>query len=78
MIDISAFQKMHPEERKIPAKDDNSSNILPREEADKEEPPEGDFLLFLPPNIYGFHMQDKKWGKHPRKWLIYLFALCGY
>lgn len=61
MIDISAFQKMHPESRKIIG-GRSPDNVLPPEEANAEDPPSGDFLLLLPSNIYGFQMQEKKWS----------------
>jgi hypothetical protein len=61
MIDISAFQKMHPESRKIHT-GYHPNSTLSQEETDADEPPEGDFLLLLPRQIYGFHMQEKKWG----------------
>ncbi|OBT88775.1 hypothetical protein VE02_02394 [Pseudogymnoascus sp. 03VT05] len=61
MIDISAFQKMHPESRKIIGAR-SPDNLLPPEEANADDPPSGDFLLLLPSNIYGFQMQEKKWA----------------
>jgi hypothetical protein len=61
MIDISAFQKMHPKSRTI-LDVKNPNDVLKPEEANAEDPPSGNFLLLLPSNIYGFHMQDKKWS----------------
>jgi hypothetical protein len=58
MIDIKAYQTMH---KRRPAKTE-VENALSSELMDNDQPPAGDFALLLPSNIYGFHMQDKKWG----------------
>jgi hypothetical protein len=30
-----------------------------------DDPPKGSFVYIVPANIYGFDMQEKKWGKCP-------------
>ena len=61
MIDISAYKKMHPEKRKA-SEPKPVRRTLEEALANADDPPEGDFLLLLPPNIYGFNMQEKKWS----------------
>jgi hypothetical protein len=36
---------------------------LGKEAMEKDEPPEGDFLALLPPNIHVFDLEDKTWSK---------------
>ncbi|KAM0302826.1 hypothetical protein ACHAO8_011542 [Botrytis cinerea] len=56
MIDTSAYQKMHRQ-----SVQSTLSRTLSETESNADEPPGGDFLLLLPLQIFGFHMQDKKW-----------------
>lgn len=56
MIDISVYQTMH---KRRPT-DKGAENALSSEGIGNDQPPAGNPLL-LPSNIYGFHMQDKKW-----------------
>ena len=59
MIDITTYKKMHPE---AAISNKLLRNYLEPKVMDSEEPPDGDFLLLLPPNIFGFDMLEKKWG----------------
>ncbi|KAF4634163.1 hypothetical protein G7Y89_g3947 [Cudoniella acicularis] len=59
MVDITAFRQMHPE-KNFPSNNPQESSFEIQLK-DMVEPPEGDFLQLLPPNVYGFHMQEKKW-----------------
>ena len=63
MIDINAYQTMH--KHRLGKKEEE--NALSSEAMDNDQPPDGDFALILPSNIYGFHMQDKKWGSRSKK-----------
>jgi hypothetical protein len=57
MVDIATYKKMHP---------GNSMNITLFEEnkiVSQNEPPKGHFLYLLPPIVFGFNMQEKKWGR---------------
>ncbi|KAI9874942.1 MAG: hypothetical protein M1830_009098 [Pleopsidium flavum] len=58
MIDTTTYRKMHPDAviSNRPLRDDLGPKVLER-----DEPPDGDFFMLLPPNIFGFNMQEKKW-----------------
>ncbi|KAI9869908.1 MAG: hypothetical protein M1830_004937 [Pleopsidium flavum] len=58
MIDTTTYRKMHPDAAKSnpQLRDDLGPKALER-----DEPPDGDFVMLLPPNIFGFNMQEKKW-----------------
>ena len=59
MIDITTYRKMHPDAK---AFSHRLRDDLGPEKMAQDEPPGGDFLLLLPANVYGFNMQEKKWG----------------
>jgi hypothetical protein len=64
MIDTTTYKRMHPPE---PGKTDQLLNDeLGTEVMERDEPPEGNFVLLLPPTIYGFNMQEKTWSKQLR------------
>lgn len=59
MIDYSMYRKMHPEADIF--KGDRQDD-LPLGAMEKDDPPDANFPLLLPANIYGFNLHDKKWG----------------
>ncbi len=63
MIDITTYRKMHPDAAIFKLR---LTDELGEEAMKKEEPPGEEFLLLLPPNVYGFNMQEKKWST----WII--------
>ncbi|KAI9876054.1 MAG: hypothetical protein M1830_007447 [Pleopsidium flavum] len=58
MIDTTTYKKMHPDAviSNFLLRDDLGPKVL-----EQDEPPDGDFVMLLPPNIFGFNMQEKKW-----------------
>jgi SpoVK/Ycf46/Vps4 family AAA+-type ATPase len=60
MIDITTYRKMHPD---APIFKRRLTNDLGTEAMEKSEPPGDNFLLLLPPNVYGFNILEKKWGE---------------
>jgi hypothetical protein len=62
MVDLSTYQKMHPQEH---PRDTNrhgeDQEKLSEEEMEAEEAPKGNFLLLLPRTVRGFNMQAKEW-----------------
>jgi hypothetical protein len=59
MIDMTTYKKMHADKTtsKRRMRDDLGANAMAQ-----DEPPGDLFLLLLPPNIFGFNMQEKKWS----------------
>jgi hypothetical protein len=58
MIDINTYKKMHADAQiRGRLKDEIGPEAMAQ-----DEPPSGSFALLLPPNIYGFNMQEKKWS----------------
>ncbi len=53
---MATYWKIHSNKRGEPFEDQLGDAM------NEEEPPEGNLLLLLPPNIYGFNMQEKKWS----------------
>jgi hypothetical protein len=74
MIDISAYYKMHPKAQRLIG-NSNDADKLSDEDMSKDQPPEGDFLLLLPSNIFGFHMQEKRWGMLSRHFSAVISAI---
>jgi len=62
MVDINTLRLMHPES-KVFEKVRRLHDHLGPDAAPGKEPPNDEFLLLLPPNIYGFNMQSKVWSK---------------
>jgi hypothetical protein len=56
MIDVATYWKIHSDKRLPPFVDQLGGAMA------QDEPPEGNFIFLLPPNIFGFNMQEKKWG----------------
>lgn len=57
MIDIETLQQMHPKDHRATNRDD-----LGTEAFSNESPPSQDeFIMCLPPTIFGFNMQKKEW-----------------
>jgi hypothetical protein len=64
MVDMQTYKKMHSEVSVKGRKGDDSRHTrddLGPDAMAQDEPPSKQFPLLLPPNIYGFNMQDKKW-----------------
>ncbi|ETS73988.1 hypothetical protein PFICI_13854 [Pestalotiopsis fici W106-1] len=59
MIDTVTYHELH--EKAASQRAENSTTRLSQELMDSETPPEGSFVLLLPPRILGFGMHDKKW-----------------
>lgn len=55
MVDVATYWKIHSNQRNETYEDQLGDAM------NEDEPPEGNFLLLLPPSIYGFNMQEKKW-----------------
>ena len=61
MIDTVTYHELH--EKAASQRAENSTTRLSQELMDSETPPEGSFVLLLPPRILAFGMHDKKWSK---------------
>jgi hypothetical protein len=59
MVDFMTYKRMHPREASI--MEPPPQFRLTAEEMGRDEPPEGNFVLLLPANVYGFNLLDKKW-----------------
>jgi hypothetical protein len=59
MVDFMTYKRMHPREASI-TEPPTHFRLSPEDMA-KDEPPEGNFVLLLPANVYGFNLLDKKW-----------------
>lgn len=59
MVDIATYRKMHPTAAVFLRR---LRDELGPEKMAQDEPPGGEFLLLLPAHVYGFNMQEKKWG----------------
>jgi SpoVK/Ycf46/Vps4 family AAA+-type ATPase len=59
MIDYNTYRELHPDAVAFhkESKDDLGEGTM-----DKNEPPDGSFVLLLPATIDGFAIQDKKWS----------------
>jgi hypothetical protein len=53
MIDMSAYKKLHPTS--------SLEDHIGSEKMARDDPPDGDFLLLLPPKIKGYNLRRKKW-----------------
>lgn len=60
MIDIAAYRKFHPDAAIFKKRLNDDLGV---EAMQAQDPPasQKDFLLLLPPNVYGFNMIEKKW-----------------
>lgn len=58
MIDIQTLQQMHPKEHQATNRDDLGTEVL----SDEHPPRQDEFIMCLPPTIFGFNMQKKEWG----------------
>jgi len=74
MIDIIAYQTMH----KSRSANKEVENGLSSEAMENDQLPDGDFALILPSNIYGFHIQDKKWGSHFIRAILFVIVLTRF
>ena len=63
MVDFNTYRKMHSSAAVFKHKA-KSSDILPLDAMEKDEPPDDQFLLLLPANVWGFSLQDKKWSPY--------------
>jgi hypothetical protein len=61
MVDFQTYRYMHPD---APAAGKRLNDSLGPDKMASEKPPEDDFVLLLPPSVYGFNMLDKKWGMY--------------
>lgn len=58
MVDVITYKMMHRPDDQPATHNELSDDVF-----EKEEPPEGSFVLMLPPTIKGFSFRSKKWGK---------------
>ena len=60
MIDIYTYKTLHASSTLA---NRNLRADLNKETMARNEPPEGDFVLLVPPTIIGYNLRLKKWGK---------------
>ena len=58
MIDLAMYREMHPD---APFFKDKLT--VSKQETDLDSHLEGDSRLLFPPNIFGYNMVDKEWGR---------------
>ncbi|KAF2738895.1 P-loop containing nucleoside triphosphate hydrolase protein [Polyplosphaeria fusca] len=62
MVDLATYHQLHPEAAEP---QQNDETLL----ENGDSPPEGDFLLLLPPSIKGYGFHDKKWTRLPVEYI---------
>ena len=60
MIDIDTYKTLHAESTLSRR---GLHGDLDKETMAKDEPPDGDVMLVVPPTITGYHLRQKKWGE---------------
>lgn len=63
MIDMRTYRKLHPRKEDESRGSWTTRTTLTEEEMDDDDPPSSDFFYLLPPNLFGFHMLEKRWSK---------------
>lgn len=72
MVDFQTYRYMHPDA--LAARKRLNDSLGPDKMA-SEKLPEDDFVLLLPPSVYGFNMLDKKWGMFQILWTSILKSI---
>lgn len=59
MVDYDMLRRLYPAKQIF----DNKSDDLGEEAMAKSDPPDEEFLMLLPPHVYGFEIEYKVWRK---------------
>jgi hypothetical protein len=59
MVDNTTYKQLHQDSTEVEPEVDD----LGQEAMDREDPPDGPFILLLPASTRGYGMHDKKWSK---------------